>query len=353
MATKVTAHRRRRTTYQKTENYASSLLSEQIFFSLNELLAIAVAPVFEYTEFSFDLCLSLMAASMDKRRKVSIHSSDVCRGILTHCLIFQSGKDILNTLQKIGVERNLITDPIMDAITLNELPAPMLASSPFSKEAMLRHIRQCMQPYFEFRKEVAERFIKLAEAQGRTNAWVKSQSGLISDENEHANNYMLSVFRAIDKFYPNRGTLASYVTSWMENAAGSNYSVYLGEAFVIPRSHRRQAVNSTAVGGSGGPGNFSLPLEEAVLVTEVPQNIENHDNVQLLHTLYQISVLFPAMLQNDFPAALSTADYRTIMASPNTVDVPPSTAAHIFNAYHAATIIENVNFSKTEKRRKR
>lgn len=348
--TKVVAHRKRRSSYQLKDDHATGLSSVQIWDVLNDLLAIAADPIFEYTEFGIDLCMSLLSASMDKRRKVSIHRSDVCRGILFYTAIYDDGADILRTLQKIGVERNLIVDPMLDALAQNQLPGKMLPNSPFTEEALLRHLRQSIEPYLEFRRQVSERYVKLAESLGRKNAWVKNERGLISDSDEHVNNYMLSVFRAIDKFYPHRGTLANYVTSWMNNAAGSTFSVFVGEAFVVPRSHRRSLVDE--VGGSSF-SNFSLPLEDAAVIPELPVMDSLSDSQQIFAALYNIPTLFPAMIDFDFPVTILPQQAARIMAAPNVTRVGSNLSTQLFNAHHVATIVDNLNFNnKRERRRK-
>lgn len=345
---KVVAHRRRRASYQLHDDYATGLSSAQIWDTLNGLLTIAADPIFEYTEFGIDLCLSLLSASMDKRRKVSIHSSDVCRGILFHTAVYDSGAEILTTLQKIGVERNLIVDPMLDALAQNVLPARLLPGSPFSEEALLRHLRQGIEPYMLFRQQVSQRYVKLADSLGKKNAWVKGERGLVSDSEEHVNNYMLSVFRAIDKFYPHRGTLASYVTSWMNNAAGSTYSVFIGEAYVVPRSHRRSLVDE----GAPSYGNFSLPLEEAASILDASTLDGTGDSMQIFRQLYSIPTLFPAMLDLDLPVTINQADLARLMTVPG-VEVKESIVNQVFNAHHAAIVADNLNFNnKRERRRK-
>lgn len=346
---RVVAHRRRRASYQAHDDYATGLSSLQIWDTLNALLAVAADPIFEYTEFGIDLCLSLLSASMDKRRKVSIYSSDVCRGVLFHTAIYSGGAGILHTLQKIGVERNLIVDPILDALATNRLPGKMLPNSPFTEAALLRHLRQSIEPYLLFRQQVSERYVKLADSLGKKNAWVKGEHGLVSDSKEHVNNYMLSVFRAIDKFYPHRGTLASYVTSWMNNAAGSAFSVYMGEAYTVPRSHRRALVDD----GSEAYGNIALPLEEASIVPDVQIADSFSDSTKMFASLYAMPILFPAMLELEFPVVLSVADFTSIATAPNTVWLGERLVNQVFNANHVATIADNLNFNnKRERRRK-
>lgn len=345
---KVVAHRKRRSSYQTQDDYATGLSSAQIWDTLNSLLAIAADPIFEYTEFGIDLCLSLLSASMDKRRKVSIHDSVTCRGILFYTSVYSSGSDILATLQKIGVERNLIVDPMLDALAQNALPAKMLPNSPFTEAALLRHLKQSIEPYLLFRRQVSSRYVKLADSLGKKNAWLKGERGLVSESQEHVNNYMLSVFRAIDKFYPHRGTLASYVTSWMNNAAGSTFNVFIGEAYVVPRSHRR----SLAEDGNAGYGNFSLPLEDAAVVPELPVVDGTTDSQQIFKQLYAIPSLFPAMVDFDFPVILDVDDTARLTRMPS-VRVGDDISHSIFSGHHTATIVDNLNFNnKRERRRK-
>lgn len=351
MTGKVVANRKRRSSFQLEEDHASGLSSEQIWTTLNNLLLIAAGPVFEYTMFGVDLCMSLISASMDKRRKVSIFSSEDCRAVLMHTLMFQENKDILGVLQRIGVERNLIADPLLDALSMGTLPGRLLDSSPFSEETLVRHAQQAMPYYLEFRSQVSKRYIKLAASLGAKNAWVKNQSGLVSESNEHTNNYMLSVFRAIDKFYPHRGTLASYVTSWMNNASGSIYSVYMGEAYVVPRSHRRSLAES---GQESNFGNFALPLEEAEDVEHDHSEAESSDSIRLFEALYHTPILFPAMLELEFPPVLLGDDIYKLMTSSNVVHVPVDIGQHLLSEQHVNIASENLNFiQKIDKRRKK
>lgn len=347
---KTTAHKKRRASFQIHDDNAAGLSSEQLWNSLNDLLFLAAQPVFTYTDFGVGLCMSLIAASMDKRRKVSIYSANDCRAVLFDAVVFQSGEDILRLLQKIGVERNLIVEPLQDAVDVGKLPGNLLATSPFSEAAMLRHIEQCLQPYYVFRKQIANRYLKLAESLGATNAWTKSQGGLLSDPKEHMNNYMLSALRAIDKFYPHRGTLASYVQQWMNNAAGSRYLVYVGEAYGVPRSHRK----TLTAEGQSAFGNFSLPLEEAITVT---QDDEQHDtgseNVwQIMTAIYNVPALFPALLQMGCPPFLLPGDVQRISEAPNVTSVPEELDQHQLDRMAALSLAEDINFTHIAGKRK-
>jgi len=346
---RVVAHRQRRKSYQLNNDNAAGLSSQQIWDSLNGLLAFALEPVFAYTEYGFDLRLSLISASMDKRRRVSIYQSEDCRAILFHSLLYTSDDtSLLTLLQKMGVERNLLIDPVIDALAHKRLPAAMLADSPFSEDALLRHIEQAIEPYMDFRRQVSERYVRLAESLGKKNAWLKSEHGLVSDPREHVNNYMLSVLRAIDKFYPWRGTLSSYITTWMNNARGSAFSVFLGEAYSVPKSRRKALADG---GEQGLYGNFALPLEEAAAIEEENEG-ETQDSQKMLAQLYHMPHLFPAMLEAGFPVTLS-AEGLTALGSVPGVELDPAMQAYIFGPQHVAVIADNVNFDANKRERKR
>lgn len=97
-----------------------------------------------------------------------------------------------------------------------------------------------------------------------------------------------------------------------------------------------------------------MPLEEALTITDVPHTVESQDSIQLLSCIYKIPALFPVIVENDFPITLNEEAYRQIVTAANVVSVPSNIQQHIFNAYHAASIVENINFNnKQGKRRKK
>jgi hypothetical protein len=342
----IPGNKKRRSSYQLKDDEASGLSSEQIWSNLNVLLGLAAKPVLENTYLGADLLISLLSASIDRRRKVSTLKAEDCRAVLFYSLILSPVSQLFDTLKNIGIERNLIFDPLLDSVSSGNLISPLLPNSVFDSDSLLRNVHQNLEIYIDFRSKVSLRYIRLAESMGKRNAWIKSKNGLVSDSGEHINNYMLAVLRAIDKFYPHKGTLASYIESWMANAAGSSLVGYTGEAFSIPRAKRK------SIAEGDDTRNMSLPMEDALNIEDTitpVSDMREKDYVSLIEHAFSIKDCRPAWLDLDMPLFLTKADYSRILQC-DYAKAEKAIIASVVNTEHILSISENINLGKAIKR---
>lgn len=73
----------------------------------------------------------------------------------------------------------------------------------------------------------------------------KSNPSLVTELDDVAQNFMLTVSKAIDKCDTDRGTLTSYIQLWLKDAMASSYHSHeYGTAFTLPVGKRREVARS-------------------------------------------------------------------------------------------------------------
>ena len=230
----------------KTSHYAdvvdvtTYMSSSHVWNTLTHLLYITLKPLVISTTIIEDIAQSSLAASMDRRRKIGAKSTESTVDILYKSQ-FQPPLEMLrNVLRDLGIERTIISVFIEEYISGSYVPARRRGNLEeyWENEPLLEYTKDMYALYCDFRNKVTQRFQKLSNSAADKNKWGKDQQGLHSDVGDHRHNFFLAVVRAVDKFYPNKGTLASYVITWLKNAAGSQFTLYQGEAFGLSRSVR-------------------------------------------------------------------------------------------------------------------
>lgn len=247
--------------YSDTIDISTHMSSQHIWNMFVHLLFITLQPLAHSTSMVDDIIHVCLAASMDKRRKVGAHKSEETVDYLYKLLYTDPDTKLNGLLKVLGIERTVISAFIEDYLNNYYEPSRSGTMSQWEDICLSEYTKDMYQQYCDFKNMVTNRFLKLSNSQAAKNQWIKSQQGLVSDVSDHENNFYLSVIRAVDKFYPNKGTLASYVMLWLNNAAGSSYSMYLGEAFTLTRSVRLRIHK-----GELAVNNKSYDIESAVTI---------------------------------------------------------------------------------------
>lgn len=241
--------------------YSKDLTSSQIWDVLNNLLFSAIGPSIEYSNLAFEVGLSCACITSNAKRKLSgLEPEEFLQVCFTQLVITsldptaENKVNMIKTFQDKGLERNVLYEYAQKCLVV--LPPLNIPNVDVTKH--WQHIDLYLKLYDKFRQDVMERFRSLTEFSARRNYHSKIQSGLSAEEYEHYHVFTLSLMRAIDKFVPWRGTLASYILSWFENAKGaSQYMVYGDEVFGLTRAIRKQVHD-----GSANIRNKVVPLSD-------------------------------------------------------------------------------------------
>lgn len=246
-----------------------------------------------------DITHASLAASMDKRRRIGAHDSQETIEYLYRLQFYEPDIMLKGLLKVIGIERTIVSGFIEDYISGYYEPSPRSDVVEVWEEGPLKeYVKDMYSLYCDFRNMVTNRFLKLSNSAAAKNQWAKSQQGLVSDVGDNENNYYLSVIRAVDKFDPSKGTLAGYVQLWLNNATGSDFSMYLGEAFPLTRSVRLQIFK-----GQLNVNNKSYPMENAQTIPQTETRHlaeESHSYVEMLSRVQEDSRCRLAMFLSGF-----------------------------------------------------
>lgn len=289
--------------YSSSVDEATYLSSRQIWKTLIHLMWLTLRPLANQTEITLDLLMVIIASTADHRRKLTVLESADCLDY-SYRLLFHSPDVVLRaTLNVLGTERTVLQWFVHNYLEDNYIPkswGAMDQSQPSFQDAQLReYTQEFYDLYCDFRKKVANRYIKLAFSQAAKNQWARSQFGLISDLKDNEQNYFLAALRGVDKFYPGNGTLAGYIMPWLKNAAGSQYTMYVGEAFNLSRPVRKAvhdgtiSVNNKSVGIEAAE---YVPIEDTLYDETAEKPI-----VTRLSLVQQTSYMSLVFALNQFP----------------------------------------------------
>lgn len=208
------------------------------------LLYEAAAPLAVYADMSMETALSCLALSSDNRRRTTEEEQEelmtqlfgeLARRVDRNQLTEESKLQLLEFILHSGIERNIIVDHI--AYTLRqkkEFP------SPINSKKLYKHVRKYLSDFEEFKQDILFRYYYLIETFANRNQYSKNNVGLTTTKTDMLHSYMISSFRAIDRFIPTKGTLTSQIQVWFRNAEGaSTFIVYDNEAFSMKRNVRQ------------------------------------------------------------------------------------------------------------------
>jgi hypothetical protein len=110
----------------------------------------------------------------------------------------------------------------------------------------------------DFRDQIAEKYMRMVTVQASMHFKEQRDSaGSRQSLNDVAQNFMLAVYRAIDKCDYNKGTLTNYVERWLTNAKTTNtFRHEVGTAYTIPSGQRKMLAT-----GESCFGNFAVSLD--------------------------------------------------------------------------------------------
>lgn len=227
----------------------ANMTSFETWSVLCYLLNEALHPAVIYSNIAFEIASSCMALSTSAKRKISAHTSQELLEWLFNetlrCLAEPTADrkhDFITELLERGVERNILADFALRVRTVGVTPNDPRVDA----RKIIKHADIYLEMYDEFRMDIVYRYLEFTETSARRNNAIKNNGGLMSSEGDQVNVYTISMMRAIDKFVPYKGTLASYIQQWFMNAVGaSSYMTYTDEAYAMPRAARKAVQEGT------------------------------------------------------------------------------------------------------------
>lgn len=272
-------------------SYSTDLSSYEIWQVLNHLMMESISPHCLYGTMLYEMLGSCLTITSNKKRKISALEPEDFYAFCFQSLVMLSMTkkpeqrfEIMLELFDNGLERNIPHDYARKAVIVP------VDDPRFDSEKVNRHCGMFLELYDKFRQDVMYRYFNLTETFAKRNHYNKSQTGLFADFEEHLHVFTLSLMRAIDKFVPYSGTLASYIQMWFEHAKGSSaFMAYGDEAFSITRTMRKSVHD-----GDADIRNKAIPLSdrEELIPEVVTEAVFDEEFIAHLAAIPSSSLLF-------------------------------------------------------------
>jgi hypothetical protein len=154
-------------------------------------------------------------------------------------------------LTKTGLERNILSDHIQlflsDDYSVRDI----------SETKLREFVSLSMRDYYNFRKDVANRYLYLIESLANKQWSINRKHGLFMEKEAMQNIFFVAAYRGIDKFIPSKGTLTSYIQQWLVAGRSSKHLTFDNEAVSLDRNDRHKIHFS-----DDNLNNKSVPIED-------------------------------------------------------------------------------------------
>ncbi len=283
------------------ENYSSY----EILTTLDTLLLNAVKPLLLYTKF-LDRNLSILSGWYinTARRKVASQNTKEDFVTLIAALIIAPKKERLTIWKTLKLERTIVFWLLQnwldimknwpkyhasndnDALLSCERKACLLTNENVFQ--LMQRVDYWFNKAVTFKQSILEKYMRLAmlEASAYCTFQKNNNPHLQIDVNDVSQNFILAVSKAIDKCDADKGTLTSYVKTWLQDARNSaSGSHEYGTAFYVPTSKKREIARKEST-----INNLSLSIEsDEVLELESADNVEHA--YETLNTVNRVRAL--------------------------------------------------------------
>lgn len=279
------------------EKLEANYSTEALLDTLDELLNRAVEGIIICCNYLDHRLLTIATwYSTNQRRKLSSMEKPQ---FIASCMAFALAdtKTKRRIYRKIGLERNLtvlmldqwltlagecvhlelkhLSNPSSDVMSrINHLRWLLNITNPHQLFASYNTVKMYYQESLKFREQVSEKFMRKVMLE--TVAYVKEQerrNGPRMNLNDVAQNFMLAVYKAIDKCDSAKGTLTSYVDAWINNAKTTNvFRDEVGVAYSIPSGQRKQIATKVST-----LSNYAVSIDDdEVRGIVADQNLEEN-----------------------------------------------------------------------------
>ena len=317
--------------------FKDNLSSYQIANVLDELLILAVEPLVQHSNIvQHWLAEMLPLIVSDGRRRVStIPQAELIPLVFTAIMTTDPDKQ-LALVRQMKLERNqiffLVTqvqelcstyldDMLVVAQTRSKTKKNLHQARLLGVEDLLqanrKHWHQALLSAtywidlaYQFKQMVAGKYYKYAFKKAMEAEY---STGLTISIADLYNNYILAIYRAIDKYDSSRGMLSSYIGMWFKNASSNpDFDHEVNTAFSIPASQRRifQKQNWTNRKGTAIM-NIANPIDDQVLDEQenIPVDTELVGQLGQFGRKLRLDTL---MLVTGIPYPLSAAECKAI-----------------------------------------
>lgn len=290
---------------QLTDNYSSY----ELLTTLDTLLIYAITPILENTRY-VERSLSLLSGwyvNAARRKIASLDTKDEFNTIAAQLIIAQNLPDRKLLWQKLRLERTItfwmlhdwlrIMQPWVKARTLNDYDA-MHSSCRKGCFISYDHVFTTIQTVdywlnaaVNFKQQIMEKYMRLVmlEATSYASFQKKNNPHLNIQLDDVAQNFVLALSKAIDKCDANRGTLTSYIKTWLKDARNTtSFSHEYGVAYSIPTGKKRDIARHTS---SINNISISLDSDEA---QEMPSSFDTEASAVSSHVVNRVRRLAKA-----------------------------------------------------------
>lgn len=246
------------------EKIADNYTSGQLFDVLDTMLYRSIEPLIVNTRY-VDRSLSIVLAwyAQNHRRKISPHSK---RRLTAYIISFLSERDPVRRVRlyrRMSLERNITFFLVRHWLSIVEPWRALhvgFCQGHVGRDESEQLARRCcvtdverlhgtissaqywLDQATQFKHHMVEKYMRLAMMDAYTHWTIQSEKNphLGLDLEELAQNFILAVMKAIDKFDKNQGTLTAYVQWWLQNARiTQTHRGEYGIAYTIPHSKRK------------------------------------------------------------------------------------------------------------------
>jgi hypothetical protein len=272
--------------------------SYQLLTVLDKLLWKALWPIVCNTEFIDRVLANVLGwSSSNPRRKLSSLPKERFTTYVVAYLAADDPRTKFRVLKRMRLERNILFhvldrfNRLCDSYPRTTTPPPSIINSVratqpnrlwfASRESCYWH-----QQASDFKSMIVEKYMRfvMMEAQSFYQQQRQHNPHLTFDLDDIAQNFILTVSKAIDKCDAQQGTLTSYIQNWIKDAKGNpSLRGEYGIAYTIPASQRR----SIALSEKDKTVNISISLacEDLNELESVSNTEQEYERQQLTDTI--------------------------------------------------------------------
>lgn len=272
--------------------------SFQLLHTLDTLLLAGMSPIIKHSKVFDRLLASVVAWNVQNpRRKVCSIDKDTFITLAFRFLNSESHKERQELLALMCIERSVLffahglflrfTEESPDYSSVNAIG--LKTTNTFLHH---REVKFWNTEALAFQEMILQKYMRLVTVE--SSKFLQMQDAVTLDPEETAQTFMLGVTKAIHKCNAAKGTLTTYVLSWLRDArSNSGGRGEYGIAFSIPATERTRLFNEDNPVGI----NFAQPLDDAKGVIDEERIEDSVDSRNLVQQIQKIAkVLDPTGL---------------------------------------------------------
>ncbi len=287
---------------QLDKNYSS----RQLLATLDTLLLCAIKPIITKTRF-VDRQLSLLCGwytNAARRKVASLGSKERFISLVVAFIASNSNSDRIKIFQALKLERTLtfwIVQNWLDSLKgWPEAIAKLDFATAQSYERRacvvdnqatfqnMQKVEYWLSKAVAFKHQLMEKYMRYAmvEAQAYYAYHRKNNPHIQVNVDDVAQNFILAVSKAIDKCDSDKGTLTSYIKSWLQDARNTTHFRHdYGLVFSLPTSKRREIARKQSTVNNLPVDMESPEVQNMASSSNVEQELESANVVNTIRRL--------------------------------------------------------------------